>query len=345
MEQQFSRKIAIHHRKNSFSERWIVYCEKNNIDYKIVNAYDSDIIQQIEGCNCFMWHFHQDDYRDMQMAKALILSLEAKGVKCFPNSQTCWHFDNKVWEKYLLEAVKAPLVPSYVFYSKKDALEWANKTLFPKVFKLKGGAGASNVRLARTQKEAEQLIKRCFGKGFSQYRWQEHLYENWRKYKEKKVPLRNVLRPLYYAIKPWPTEFSHYHQKEIGYAYFQDFIPNNNFDVRVCVVGKKAFALKRMTRKNDFRASGSGTIVYDKQQIDERCVQIAFEVNSKLHAQSIAFDFVFDEFKNPLIVEISYGYAVKAYDLCEGYWTDDMMWHAGSNFDFCGWMVDNLIKK
>ena len=32
-------KIAIHHRKGSFSDRWIVYCKKEGIEYKLVNAY------------------------------------------------------------------------------------------------------------------------------------------------------------------------------------------------------------------------------------------------------------------------------------------------------------------
>ena len=47
---------------------------------------------------------------------------------------------------------------------------------------------------------------------------------------------------------------------------------------------------------------------------------------------------------NPLIVEISYGYAVKAYDACEGYWTPNMQWYAGDHFDFCGWMVEEVMK-
>lgn len=338
-------KIAIHHRKDSFSDRWIAYCEENDIEYKIVNAYANDIIQQVEDCEAFMWHFHQGDYRDMQFAKALIFSLEARGIKCFPDSRTCWHFDNKVWEKYLLEAVGAPLVTSYVFYTKAEAREWAENTDFPKVFKLKGGAGATNVRLAHSKKEALKLIDQCFGKGFKQYRWQERFCETCNKYKEGKASLREVLRPLIYALKKYPTRFAHYHQNEIGYAYFQDYIENNTFDIRICVVGNKAFALKRLTRKDDFRASGSGHIVYDKQHIDENCVRIAFETNEKLHTQSVAFDFVFDKDKGPLIVEISYGYAVSAYDSCEGYWTVDMQWHEGKNFDFCGWMVENLINE
>lgn len=338
-------KIAIHHRNNSFSNRWIAYCEQNQIEYKVVNAYANDIIQQVEGCDCFMWHFHQADYRDMQFAKSLILSLEAQGVKCFPNSHTCWHFDDKVAQKYLLESISAPLVPSYVFYSEQDALNWVAKTDFPKVFKLKGGAGSMNVELVSTRKDAERFIHKCFGKGFAQYRWRDQFHENYNKYKEGKRSLRDVLRPLKYAFKKYPTEFAHFHQNEIGYAYFQDFIPNNTFDIRVCVIGNKAFALKRFTRDGDFRASGSGKIVYDKQNIDERCVKTAFDVNKKLKAQSVAFDFVFDKTNQPLIVEISYGYAVKAYDNCEGYWTDDLAWHEGTHFDFCGWMVENLLRE
>lgn len=337
--------IAIHHRKDSFSDRWIAYCEKNKIEYKIVNAYANDIIEQVSDCDAFMWHFHQGYYRDMQFAKALILSLETKGIRCFPDCRTCWHFDNKVWEKYLLEAIEAPIVSSYVFYTEKEAREWAANTTFPKVFKLKGGAGASNVKLAQTKNEAVKLINQCFGQGFKQYRWQEQFCESFSKYKEGKASLREALRPIRYALKKYPNEYSHYHQNEIGYAYFQEFIPNNTFDIRVCVVGSRAFALKRMTRNNDFRASGSGNIIYDKNQIDERCVKIAFECNKKLQTQSIAFDFVFDSSNNPLIVEISYGYAVKAYDYCEGFWTDDMQWHEGTHFDFCGWMVENLINK
>lgn len=338
-------KIAVHHRDKSFSNRWIAYMEQHRIPYKLVNVYATDIIEQVSDCDAFMWHFHHGDYRDMQFAKSLILSLETKGVRCFPDSHTCWHFDNKVSQKYLLESIEAPIVPSYVFYTKEEALQWANTTQFPKVFKLKGGAGASNVQLVHTKEEATRLIRKCFGKGFRQYRWREQVKEEARKYKAGKASLREVIRPIKYSLMRYPTPFDHYHGPEIGYAYFQDFIPNNTFDIRVCVVGNKAFALKRLTRDGDFRASGSGNIVYDKQQIDERCVRIAFNVNKKLEAQSIAFDFVFDQNSQPLIVEISYGYAVKAYDYCEGYWTSDMQWHEGTHFDFCGWMIENLIGE
>ena len=334
--------IAIHH-SSGFAERWIAYCKKNNIPYKLVNAYDSDIVSQLKDCDAFMWHHSHQNYKDVLFAKQLLYSLQMAGKKVFPDFNTVWHFDDKVGQKYLLEAVGAPLVPSYVFYTKQDALKWIGTTDFPKVFKLRGGAGSTNVKLVRTRKEAVHITKKAFKSGFKYHDPKVYFADALLKYKNKKISFFDLLKSLVrFFIPPVYARMGH---NEKGYTYFQDFMPNNNFDIRIVVVGDKAFALKRMTRKGDFRASGSGSIIYRKEDIDESCVKIAFEVNKKLKAQSIAYDFVFDKENKPLIVEISFGYSAPAYDHCEGYWTEDMHWHAGENFDFCGWMVENLIQN
>lgn len=337
--------IAIVNVKGSFSEYWIEYCVRHNIEFRIVNPYSSDIVRQVEGCGAFMWHFSHVNHKDMQCARSIIYSLESIGVRCFPDRRTCWHFDDKIAQKYLLECVGAPLVKSYVFYDREEALAWARETVFPKVFKLKGGAGSSNVMMAHNSAEAISFINKSFGKGFRQYRWREQFVEAWGKFRHRRATVREVLRPLKLAMMRYPTSFDHYAQREIGYAYFQDFVPGNEYDIRVVVIGKRAFALKRLVRSGDFRASGSGDILYDKKQIDERCVEIAFDVNEKLRAQCIAFDFVFDEMNRPLIVEISYGFSPKAYFRCEGYWSENMVWHEGVNFDFCGWMVEQVLLE
>ena len=36
--------IATHHNKGSFSEKWIEYCEKNNLFYKLVDCFSSRFI-------------------------------------------------------------------------------------------------------------------------------------------------------------------------------------------------------------------------------------------------------------------------------------------------------------
>ena len=336
-------KIAIHHTPGTFSDRWISYCEEKGIPYKIVDAYSSDIVKQVEDCDAFMWHHHHANYKDALFAKQLLYSLQIAGKKVFPDFNTGWHFDDKVGQKYLLEAIGAPLVPSYVFYTKKEALDWIEKTTFPKVFKLRGGAGASNVKLARTKNDARKLVNKAFGKGFPQFGRMTYLKERYKKWRNGKDSFIGVCKGVYRLFVP--TEFSKMHSKEKGYAYFQDFVPNNKYDIRIIVIGQsKSFGVKRMVRKDDFRASGSNDPVYKKSEIDIRCVQIAFSLAKKLQAQSVAMDFVFDENHNPLIVEISYGYSVPFYNGCEGYWTDDMEWHDGKMFDREGWMIENLIK-
>ena len=65
-------KIAIHYAQGTFAERWIEYCKEKDIEYKVVNAYDSDIIQQIRDCNVFMWHHHHTNHKDALFAKQLL---------------------------------------------------------------------------------------------------------------------------------------------------------------------------------------------------------------------------------------------------------------------------------
>ena len=335
-------KIAIHDSKKEhfFSKRWIAYCNNNNIPFKIVNVYENNIINQVKDCDIFMWHHSNYDYRDALFAKQLIYSLETTGIKVFPDFHTTWHFDDKVGQKYLLEAIDAPLVPSYVFYNKKDARKWIESTSFPKVFKLRGGSGSSNVQLVKDKQEAKKHVKKAFGRGFSQFDRFNHLKFRYKNFKSGKESLVGVLKGIVRLFIG--NKYSNMVPKEKGYVYFQEFIPNNTFDIRVIVVGEKAFALKRLVRKNDFRASGSGNIVYHKSEIDERCIQISFNVNEKLKCQSIAFDYVFDENNNPFIVEISYGFDVKAYDPCPGYWDSTLYWHEGE-FKPQEWMIEDLI--
>lgn len=333
-------KIAIHHRRGSFSDRWIDYCEKNNISYELVCAYDSDTINRIKKCDIFLWNHLHVIHKDVLAAKNILNALEHSGIRIFPDWKTGWHFDDKVAQKYLLEAIDAPLVPSYVFYDEKTALDWVEQTNFPKVWKLKGGAGSQNVQLIHSKSQARKYVKKAFGKGFSHFNRWGYFKERIRKVRSGQDNVLGILKGIGRLF--FSTEFSKMHGREKGYIYFQDFIPNNDFDIRIIVIGNRAFGLQRMVRKNDFRASGSGQIVYDRNQIDERCVQIAFDVNNKIQAQSIAFDFVFDKNNRPMIVEISYGYTVKAYDNCEGFWNDKLEWFK-EQFNPQEWMIETLL--
>lgn len=319
-------RIAIHHRVGSFSDRWIEYCEKKDISYKIVNAFDSDIIEKVKGCDVFMWHHHHGHFKDVITAKRILFALEHAGIKVFPDFKTGWHFDDKVAQKYLLEAIDAPLVPSYVFYEKQKAIDWANHTSYPKVFKLKGGAGATNVKLVRTKTEALKLINKAFGKGFAQFDRVNNFKEHYNNYKRGQDTLLGVAKGAgRLAILP---DFAKQQPSEKGYIYFQGFIPNDGFDIRVVVIGgEKAVAEKRFVRENDFRASGSGKFSYES--ISSEVIKVSFEVASTLNLQAVAFDFVIDKNNKPLIIEMSYGFGTDGISGVPGYWDSQLDWYEG----------------
>lgn len=332
--------IGIHNTEGSFSERWIKYCEAHDIRYKLVNCYDNDIINQLSDCDALMWHFNHKNHKACKFAKQLLTSVQSSGKKVFPDFNTMWHFDDKVGQKYLLEALGAPLAPTYVFYNNKEANEWAQKTDYPKVFKLRNGAGSENVQLVKSKRRAYRLIRKAFGKGFKKYEGWRNLMERYRKYRLGKSTFWDVIKGVIRLIHT--TQYAKVAGREIGYVYFQDFIPENYYDIRVIVIGDKAFAIKRMVRKNDFRASGSGSIHYEKSHFDDNTIHLAFSLSDKLGSQCMAYDFVFLN-GNPLLVEISYGFAKEGYDDCPGYWQKDLTWHE-EKFNPYGWMIEDMIR-
>lgn len=337
-------KIAIHHRPGSFSERWIEYCKKEGVEYKIVDCFQSDIIEQVKDCDAFMWHHHHAHFKDVLTAKRILFALEHAGIKVFPDFKTGWHFDDKVAQKYLLEAIDAPLVPSYVFYDKKSATDWAKNTTYPKVFKLTGGAGAANVSLVRTNTEAVKLINKAFGKGFSQFNRFGNLKERYRKWRSGKDSLFGVVKGVGRIFIP--TEYAKMQAREKGYVYFQEFIENDGYDVRVVVIGSRAVALKRLVRENDFRASGSGNLVFENENIDKTIINHAFKLARKMKSQSLAVDFIKRNSDNKIfVVEVSYGFPMNNFlEGSSGYWDSEMNWHEGK-FNPQEWMVVNLLRS
>lgn len=333
-------KIAIHYSPSSFFEEWKRYCDNHNIPYKVVDCYSNSAISQIEDCNILLWHHNHANPKDVLFAKQLLTSLEVAGKKVFPDHYSTWHFDDKLGQKYLFEATNIPHVPTFAFFDKKEAMEWAKTTSYPKVFKLRRGAGSRNVSLVKCKKEAFTIIRKAFRDGFRQYDAIGGIKEQIRKLRLGKTSQKELMKAIAHLVLPIQLEKSQ--GRERGYVYFQDFIPNNTYDIRVIIVGDKAFAIKRHVRKDDFRASGSGFIEYQKELFDDSLIKLSFMNASKIKAYCAAFDYVFFEGK-AMVVEVSYGFNKNGYYDCPGYWTGDIKWHEGK-FNPYGWMIEDIIK-
>jgi glutathione synthase/RimK-type ligase-like ATP-grasp enzyme len=285
-------------------------------------------VQQCAGLGAVLWHWTLVSLQEPLIARQILAALEQSGLVVFPSVATCWHYDDKVGQKYLLESIGAPLIPTWVFTDPDQAREWIATASWPKVFKLRCGAGSENVRLVQSRQEAAAICRRAFGAGFPSSAG--YLYDartrlrntsGWREFCEK---LKRAPRSLTETL-----QHRRYAPKQRGYVLFQEFMPGNDFDTRVTIIGNRAFGAMRRNRPNDFRASGSGDCLFDPDRVDRRCVTIAFRVAEKLRTQSLACDFLMDAHHEPRICEISYcSVASPVYD-CSGYWDREFAWQAG----------------
>jgi hypothetical protein len=289
---------------------------------RVVDVYEQDLAGQLRGCDGFMWWFaHLPEIR--QTGKRVLLAIEhGMRIATFPDWSTIWHFDDKIAQTYLLDAAGVPMPPTWIFWNRTQALEFARSASYPIVLKLAGGIVSENVRLVRSEAEARFWIEQLFGSGLTQLTgWPVPGFRlRWR---------RRMGRAVRALLGRETAPLSRRIELQRGYVLFQQFQPDNAFDTRVTVIGDRAFAFRRFNRPDDFRASGSGRIDWNPDAINRAAVDLAIRTARRLRAQSLAVDVLHAPDGSLVINEISYYYEGWAVEACPGHWSSDGRWHAG----------------
>ena len=322
--------FALQNLENSFTDRWHLYFKKHGIEYSNINIFDSSVLTEIvdQKINRILFDLNLYEMKNLFAAHAIVPAIESLGVNIFPGSKELRHFDDKVAQKYLFESLGVPFCHTNVFYDRDLARVWARNTEFPKIFKLKCGAGSSNVVIVKTPAHAERLIDQMFGKGISAV---PKLFSDLsakvvrhRKKRDWDATLRRLPTTLRNIVEMYRSV-----PRERGYIYFQEFIPFNNFDTRITVIGDRAFGFRRMVRKGDFRASGSGKIDWTIEMIDPEFIRLAFEVSAKMKARCMAYDLIYGLDGKPVVIECCYKFDPGAVHACPGYWDRTLNFHLG----------------
>jgi glutathione synthase/RimK-type ligase-like ATP-grasp enzyme len=262
-------------------------------------------------------------------ASTIIHVCAISGIKVFPRLDDYWHFDDKIAQKYIFEALDIPRPDTHVFFDAASALSWLRKAGVPIVAKLKSGAGSINVSLIKTLSDGEKYIRRMFGRGVP-------ATDNAVKDIVTKVRNHRAKRDWVATLKRLPTTLGNLRRLrndldwERGYCYFQEFVENNDHDTRITVIGDRAFAFRRGVRPGDFRASGSNLVDFDPKGINLACVELAFKAAKRLGVSCVAFDFIErSEDGSPLVVEMSFAFKPEAVFGCPGHWRADLSWQEG----------------
>ena len=314
--------------QQSYSDRWLALAAQAGIQTRIVDASRPDIFDQLAGCDGFMWRF---GYRapERLVARRILASVEhTLGIPVFPSWKSAWHFEDKISQYYLLQAAGIPMPRTWVFWDKEAALAFLRTATFPLVVKLATGYRSGNVRLLRSADEGTYWVEQLFGPGI----WSFGPRPSESRIDQMVRRVKAAAKTLAGRAAPLPSLRD---ELQRGYFYAQEFLPGNEFDTRVTVIGNRAFAYRRMNRPGDFRASGSGRPNWDPSAIDVRMVRLAFLTSARLDTQSVAID-AMRRGDECVLGEISYTYVSWMVRDCPGHWvltgepeTGDLEWIEG----------------
>ena len=302
-------------RFDSSSSQWADLLRKAGHEVRWVNVYHAGIFDQLRGCDAFMWRWSHMGGMG-QIARRILPVIErGLGLPVYPDQNTCWHYDDKIAQAYLLPALNIPTPKTWVWFDASAAREWARTASYPLVTKLATGAGSTNVRRINSFEEASNIIYLMFSKGTCNLGLVSPA--PWGLGRRIRAAAKSLMlgRPsIDVLLNSW--EF----QKD--YVLLQEFLPGNDYDTRITVIGDRAFGFRRYNRDNDFRASGSGNIDWASEHIDTRFVRLAFIVAAAIGSQSLAIDGLYRD-TDIVVGEISYTYASWAVHDCPGHWELD----------------------
>lgn len=248
---------------------WLIYerfLKNNSIKYDYYDVHSSDFIEQGRKFDVILWRTLSNPAEQEEAASKIKILESNLGKLCLPNEHELWIYENKINEDYLCIANSLPAIKTFISNSKEETLKYIKNCEYPFVSKITNGSGSEGVVLIKNYKQAKKLCTKVFENG---------KYSSWPYIKQK------------------------------DYVYFQEFIPDAKFDLRVMIVGNNYFGFYRDVPKDDFRASGAKNDRFDS--IPEEVMKLAKEVKESFKkCRLIAVDFLFDKERNEyLILETS----------------------------------------
>jgi glutathione synthase/RimK-type ligase-like ATP-grasp enzyme len=200
----------------------------------------------------------------------VVYGLDQAGAILIPHYRYLKAHNNKVFMEILRDVVfPNDRIVSFKFGNREDLLSAVSKVRLPSVIKSYEGAVSRNVRMCYSAEDLRKTSQKLMKSPDIVY----NLKEIYRSYK----------RP------PYVPE-SRYRKK----AIVQNMIEGLGNDWKILVFGDKYYKLKRLNRKGDPRASGSGLFSFDRE-VDPELLSFARECYTRFNVPVASLDIAKDE--------------------------------------------------
>ncbi len=151
------------------AHRWYVgACRDLGVPYKLLDISGPDWVDVIRdsGCDAFLVRPspHFTIWKQMYDERLRVMVQEL-GKIIYPTYEELWFYESKRRMHYWLKANAVPHPRTWVFYDRRQALDFCRTVELPIVFKTDLGAGASGVKIFRNRVALRRFVNRCFKKG------------------------------------------------------------------------------------------------------------------------------------------------------------------------------------
>ena len=204
-------------------------CKKYDMEYEFIDFHAYDWYEKVMDPT-FDGFFHRAMYwpneKDMAMEK--IYAMEQAGLIVHPTSNMIMLYENKRAIAHYLQLNGFPYIPTMVCYKRDEAMIAGEVLGFPIVVKTSLGSSSHGVSIVRDKEELMARVDTSFSSGIPSVQ-KHHLSR---------------------------------HSIEYDSIILQKFIPNAT-EWRITVCGNKYWGRINDKPTKDFRASGTGLIIYD----------------------------------------------------------------------------------
>jgi glutathione synthase/RimK-type ligase-like ATP-grasp enzyme len=248
--------------------RWTKYCrflENNGFPYSLYDIHVNDWIEKAFNLDVIIGIPSCEFFHLEELRKKYFVLEYYLGKICYPSLRHLTLYEDKSLETYISKAAGFPFANTYVSNDKIDALRIIETLKYPVVCKNESSSGSVGVELIHNIQHARRIVEKAF------------------------------------SINGRGTHLLYKRQK--NYVYFQDFIPNDGYDIRAIVVGNWGFGYYRKVLRGDFRASGMNQV--ERRGLPEEPIRIAWEANKVIKSPVLVVDMLHGNDDNYYVIEIS----------------------------------------
>jgi len=248
--------------------RWTKYCrflDRNGFPYDIYDVHAQSWLENARQFDVIVGMPSCEPYHLEELREKYFFMETFLGKMCYPSLSHTMLYENKRLEAYIAQLSGIPFAPTRVSHAREDALRLIKHLTYPVVSKIVPGSGSYGVELVPNLQGSQKIVTEAFSR-------------------QGRKTCKCYLR-----------------QK--NYVYFQDYIPNDGYDIRVIVIGRRVFGYYRKVLQGDFRASGMG--LEEKRALPEEAMRIALQANKLIKSPILVADMLHGLDGKYYVIELS----------------------------------------